>query len=120
MNNEKIWKYIINNIHFKLSNQMVVKNSSSEYLDFTDDQSLSIYDIDEYVEQYKLISDELDNYILINNLDNILDLKDIIKELPEISSYLKSDQAVLIDIEDFVLIKMVEYLEEGSKASLKK
>jgi len=97
-----IMKYLRNN----LSNQIeTVLNE--DYIDFKDGSSFGIEDIDPLYNNYTKMQTEIDNYIDVNELDDVIDNIQIQDYFEEYAEYLELNQGCLIDFKDYI-IKIIE------------
>lgn len=98
----QIMNWLKNNINKEVKEQQ----SSDEYIDFADETSFGIYDIEECEKEYNKINEEIEEYIEENNLDNVNDNEKIQKHFEKFVKYMYANQACIYDFKDFLKIKI--------------
>lgn len=89
--------------YFKEINEILGGSITEDIIDFGDNQSISLAEIEQEYLVYKSIEDEIDEYIEENDLDDLADYDTITSHFSKYESYFSFPQAVLIDFVKFVV-----------------
>ncbi|MEG0093787.1 MAG: hypothetical protein RR945_02310 [Erysipelotrichaceae bacterium] len=101
-------KKLMNELGEELSCKGLVIDNDVEYIiDLKNGSSITGEDIMNAKEQYDALEEELDEFAEENDLDNVIDFKEIISHFDEYKEYIRYDQAVVIDFKDY-LVKLFQ------------
>ncbi|MEF9920556.1 MAG: hypothetical protein RR802_06000 [Erysipelotrichaceae bacterium] len=101
-------KKLMNELGEELSHKGLVIDNDVEYIiDLKNGSSITGEDIMNAKEQYDALEEELDEFAEENDLDNVIDFKEIISHFDEYKEYIRYDQAVVIDFKDY-LVKLFQ------------
>ncbi|MEG0408853.1 MAG: hypothetical protein RR623_08275 [Bacilli bacterium] len=100
---QKVFDYVRENVPFELK----LDNSVDYIIDFKNGESFSIYDIDDYYDDYFNIDVIITDFIADRELDDVIDCGYIKNRFAKYEDYFMHNQACLIDFKDFVLKNVV-------------
>ncbi|MEG0290743.1 MAG: hypothetical protein RR941_04955 [Erysipelotrichaceae bacterium] len=99
---------LMNELREELSYKGLVIDNDVEYIiDLKNGSSITGEDIINAKEQYDALEEALDEFAEENDLDNVIDFKEIISHFDEYKEYIRYDQAVVIDFKDY-LVKLFQ------------
>lgn len=115
MKREILERYF-NNIKEKTNGENI---SNSEIIDYENGNSISIDELEDEYYKYLELCNQISAYIEENDLDDIKDKEEIKKYFKEIDDDLfEFSQAVLVDFEEYMIIKINKQNESQRKANM--